>query len=710
MNAQCCTKLKHEGCSLKMAEYSAVGDKFTSPGFSPTKYVQDIVQNTRDIDSVLAEKQRVANLADETNNLLKKNVYKNYMQFIETAKEISYLESEMYQLSHMLTEQQNVMQSLLEISITDSKGPDTEENRNEKKEEDPRKNLSTLLEKVEGCTHILDVKDRYIIHNGEVSELDQDLNASKKIYVVLLTDSLLLADWLPNRRGPVQYRFQTSYELDNLAVVNMKDDHQTKNCFKILMFPHTRLFQCDSSAEKRTWMDVIEQTKQAKLAAKMLKRESALLDPKGSFLGEESSPFDEEDGEDVYNNEREAVLPDWLVELPENLDVCVAERDFEAAVSLVLRTREHFSMHPEAKALEEMKHRIDHRVKNLVDVLTSELQVSPGRSLQGGPRAARRAVGLLMKLGKSSQACELFLKHRCSILKYAMRQQKMEGATTPYVRRLCELFFSSILDTGNEFSQAFGNSNNCASALVVWCKEQLHAFVKQFSNHVFTTQVPLPVATECILIVRTHCEQLWEIGLDLCFVLEKLLRNDVERIITDSRDKALEAIKLRAAEDRWRPQNLQNRAGIQKLADDMSNLGVVDITAYVYDECWVSLTSGTIAFCKTFLNLLDDLFKLYTPVNRVLISDSIIATFRAQLRHVDASLGNRNFKGAATLIQKNALFLLDTLLPVAEQRCKAKVCQPLTFWTDLRQEFGSCTGEKPSYAKGVTKYPATAYL
>ncbi|CAN7941226.1 unnamed protein product [Ixodes pacificus] len=271
-----------------MAEYVAVGDKFTSPGFSPSNYVKDLVQNSVRIDAILSERQQIANLADETNNLLKKNVYKNYMQFIETAKEISYLESEMYQLSHMLTEQQNVMQSLLEISITDSKGSTNNVSTSEKKEEDPRRNISTLLEKVEGCTHILDVKDRHIVHSGEVNELKEDQSTSK-IYAVLLSDCLVLADWLPHRRGPVQYRFQVAYELDNLAVVNVSEDQKNTNSFKILMFPHTRLFQCETAAEKRTWMEIIEQTKQAKMAAVTLRRESALLDPKGSLLGDDSN-------------------------------------------------------------------------------------------------------------------------------------------------------------------------------------------------------------------------------------------------------------------------------------------------------------------------------------------------------------------------------------------------------------------------------------
>ncbi|XP_077533024.1 exocyst complex component Exo84 [Haemaphysalis longicornis] len=682
-----------------MAEYVAVGDKFTSPGFSPTNYVKNLVENSIRIDAILNERQHIANLADETNNLLKKNVYKNYMQFIETAKEISYLESEMYQLSHMLTEQQHIMETLQEISITECKGSTSNVSPAEKKDEDLKGGLSTLLEKVEGCSRLLDVQDRRLVRSGEMNELRGD-NVECKVYLVLLSDGLLIADYMPHRRGTIKYRFQMFYELDSLALVDIREDKINKNCFKILTFPQTRLFRCETGAEKRAWMEAIEQAKQAKMAEVSLKRESALLDPKGSLLSSDSNPFDEDEAEDLYECEGSSLLPDWLSELPEDLDVCVAERDFEAAVNLVLKTEEHFALYPKAKPLEEMRPRIDHRVKHLVDVLTDELHVSPGRSVQGGPRAARRAVSLLIKLGKSSQACALFLKHRSATLKHSMRQQKMEGSTTPYIQKLCELFFGSMVETGREFGQAFSSNNSCASAFVVWAKNQLQGFVKLFSNHVFTTQVSLSVATECIVAVRTHCDRLWEIGLDLSFFLEKLLKNDVERIITDSRDKALEAIKLRAAEDRWRPQNLYNKAGLQKLADDMNNVGISSIAPYVYDECWVSLSCNTVSFCKTFLNLLDDLLKLHTPVTRVLVLESLASTFRAHMRHVDASLGNKSFKSDAALIQSNASFLLETLLDVAEKRCDAKLPHLSQFWNELRQEFASCL---PSSTGTTTK-------
>ena len=43
------------------------------------------------------------------------------------------------------------------------------------------------------------------------------------------------------------------------------------------------------------------------------------------------------------------------------------------------------------------------RVRNLVDILQGELRVTPEKSLQGGPRAARRATNLLVRLNRSTQ-------------------------------------------------------------------------------------------------------------------------------------------------------------------------------------------------------------------------------------------------------------------------------------------------------------------
>ena len=60
------------------------------------------------------------------------------------------------------------------------------------------------------------------------------------------------------RRGPVRYKFQGLYELDNLAIVNIRDQGPVKNSFKVLMFPDSKIYQADSSKSKVLWMDDLQ--------------------------------------------------------------------------------------------------------------------------------------------------------------------------------------------------------------------------------------------------------------------------------------------------------------------------------------------------------------------------------------------------------------------------------------------------------------------
>lgn len=53
----------------------------------------------------------------------------------------------------------------------------------------------------------------------------------------------MVAAHIRRRKGPVRYRFQALYELDNMAVVEMKDSDAVSCGFKILMFPDSHLYQ-----------------------------------------------------------------------------------------------------------------------------------------------------------------------------------------------------------------------------------------------------------------------------------------------------------------------------------------------------------------------------------------------------------------------------------------------------------------------------------
>ncbi|CAG2257462.1 EXOC8 [Mytilus edulis] len=641
--------------------------------FDPDHFVSKQAENGE--DQLLIMKQKIQILSDETAHALKHNVYKNYSQFIETAKEIS---REMYQLSHILTEEKSLMSSMMEMSLVSDKAivEQPKEQTQENPEEDTRKNLAFLLEKVEGCSSVTEVPGRHLIHNGDLAELDaESFTQIQKVHAFLLNDSLMIATWLPNRRGPVRYRFQGLYELDSLAIVNVRDAGPIKNAFKILMFPDAKMYQADGAKAKRHWLDILEETKKAKASRDKQKKEAAILlaEQQAHTPEEERKSFPiEDDSETMVAIETDCLNADWIQELPEDLDMCIAQRDFEGAVDLVEKVNEHLKDCPKVPVVKEFRSRIDNRIKQLTEGLMGELQVSPERSLRGGPRAARRAVTQLIRLGKSAQACDLFLKNRSAIIKYNIRQLKFEGATTLYIRRLCDVFFPCLSETGKEFTKAFQDHYGCMSAFVVWAKEELEMCVNTFNRHVFGGKSTLTVISECVQTARQHCdEQLCSIGFDVSFVFEDTITPELERVVQENRDQMIEGIKYRGNDDKWRKMNHLKEKECSRFLEEMMSAGL-DLKPYVESDCFVALTMNTAQFAKICMTMTRDLLTLHTLELSPLITDTITEVFKAQLLHFEDSLKNPDFKTEHKFILKNAKYILETLMKKVEEQFKTR--------------------------------------
>ena len=115
-----------------------------------------------------------------------------------------------------------------------------------------RRKLYDLLERVEGCSHVTDVPTRFLLHDGALVEMDIAENtALHRVHGYLMNDGFMVATWLTNRRGPVRFKFSYLYELDSLAVVNVRDLGGLKHAFKLLVFPDARLFQCANGDAKQ---------------------------------------------------------------------------------------------------------------------------------------------------------------------------------------------------------------------------------------------------------------------------------------------------------------------------------------------------------------------------------------------------------------------------------------------------------------------------
>lgn len=86
--------------------------------------------------------------------------------------------------------------------------------------------------------------------------------------------------------------------------------------------------------------------------------------------------------------------------------------------------------------------------------------------------------------GQSTKACELFLKNRAAAVQTAIRQLRIEGATLLYIHKLCNNFFTSLLETAKEFEMDFAGNTGCYSAFVVWSRSAMRMFVDAFSKQV----------------------------------------------------------------------------------------------------------------------------------------------------------------------------------------------------------------------------------
>lgn len=48
----------------------------------------------------------------------------------------------------------------------------------------------------------------------------------------------------------MRYQYQALYELEGLAVINIRDLGPVKYAFKLMMFPDTRVLQCANAGDK----------------------------------------------------------------------------------------------------------------------------------------------------------------------------------------------------------------------------------------------------------------------------------------------------------------------------------------------------------------------------------------------------------------------------------------------------------------------------
>ena len=576
-------------------------------------------------------------------------------RFIETSREVSTLEAEMYRLSHYLHEEELLAQELQKMSIL----PASEGVEVQGVESSDRKSLASILETVEGCSSVTAVPGRFLVHSGPLMELDPESSEDvSDIFAFLLNDSLMITTQNKKIRGPILYKFQTLLELDNMAILSVPDSDTTRNAFRILLFPVSHTFRAASAAAKKQWMSLIEATKQ--------KHKISLMAPRPRQKGDtpKSTPVFEHHRETMNaEDSADSSKADWVKHVPENLDVFIAQREFEKAVSLVEQTRSFLKDCSDSHAHRDVRAKLGNRVSQLCNLLMKDLEASPGGSLRGGPRAARKAIDHLLRLGRAAQACDLFLKNHTLLIRHESKGIKMEGATSLYIAKLSKSFFSGLGTAADEFERAFTTNYGSYSAFVIWCMSELKDFCDTFREIVFS-QASLSTVTECVFAACQACDTLEQKGLSLKHALMSKLNSSLCQALNKAKDEVIATCTAKATAEKWEPMDFRkDSAQLSGLAREMENIGIADFKNLVVGGGIIDLSETTVMFCKLAFNYVTDTLRFYVPELYEVFVDCFCDFSRHIVVLYQDAFRKDEFLPVADFIHRNAAFTIGTVLP-----------------------------------------------
>jgi len=665
--------------------------KFSAPDFNAEDYVKGVLAKCDIYRTIYDQRNNIQQLGEETAVSLKKNVYRNYRQFIDTAKEISYLEAEMYQLSHLLTEQKSTLAEQISTDIFERpKGLPVQKDPEVEAYQEKKKNFLDNIKASKQLLNELAVKELFL--DGELTEFDPETYSPiQKIGAYLLTDNLLITS-LP---GDGKLTILNMFDLSDLAVVNVRDGQGVKNAFKVLYSLETRMFGAPSKDLKLAWLDQIERAKKnyRKGVPQLPIDSHNLVEVKeNEEESEEESEEDEEKKETEVKPELYSPIGypnllnvEWLIELPEDLDMCIAQRDFEGAVKLVEKVRMYLMDFPESSALAEVRRKIEIRVQQLEAALEKSLDNSSS-SRHVSLRSIRIYVLLLIRLGRAKLACELFLRNRGFEIKNSFKQLKMEGATVIYIQKLASVFFTAIIETGKEYMKNFPLNNNC-SAFIVWVHNELKYFSEKFSRQVFLRNCTLSSIGGCINIAITECKRLETIGIDLVFDLQHMLLKDIMSTIFDARDQLFERIKIRVAEDNWENCDYSGKpVELQSLKDDFAALDFIKFESYIKNDEVVILSSSTLIFSKAVLTFFEECVRLYTAEIHNVFMQCLSEIFKAQSIQFEMVLKDPVFKSKTHFVLLNAEFVYGRIFEMINKKVAKIVGHNSNVLTGIKDE------------------------
>jgi exocyst complex component 8 len=571
-------------------------EKFANENVNTEEYVKHLVKEMVAGSELNEFKSTLLQEKQKTKEALKEKVFENYSQFIETAREISHLESEMYQLSHILVDQRNLIEQIKEETLLDDQKTCIIDNTEVSDEQDQNKKaISIIKEALVGYEKNLDGK--LFIHEGSLIELDaNDYRPICRSHLFLFNDLLIIAKIKHDKK----LEFLCEYETKKLAVINIKELTGVKNAINIIYADaqknSSRIYQTINAAAKTEWIEKFDVAMKGSQMPPKVKSQAP--QPPKTLQKQRSSIETQSICSDITLSPTASTIeiyaPEWINSISEEIQAEIAQRHFEDSLILIQKCEDYMQKNPTFYNFAETQEKVKNFKIILSNVLLHELSIAECRDLQSVLRSSRRLLKLLVEMNKSREASAIFLKICTTAIRTSQRQARRNNL------QVSELFFCDLAQVASEFLRAFKSQAACTSALTVWSNDELQYFIQQLIKHYLTKGSNLDAVAKVVNNVREPCSELTKIGLDLNYYMEGLLRNTLEQLIEESKYRLIENVNR--TEEVWQPYNLLSKSNLRTLLKELSAIGI-DLTEHVTGDTWINLTQSTVNFCRHFLTV-----------------------------------------------------------------------------------------------------------
>ncbi|KAJ2993471.1 exocyst complex component exo84 [Globomyces sp. JEL0801] len=672
-------------------------NRLSDETFNVEIQIRTALQKLPNEDSIQQLHLQLADIKDITSQELRKNVFKNYNEFVIISKEITKLEGDMIAVKSVLSELKEVRDnfgSFGQVANTvavstplDNGMDDVDEDeiakqlaKEEIEKELKRTRLGNLYREIDGLQKSLpENPSRYLEHDGSQLRLTEINPANYKqkdvVYIHVLSDFIVVALWKKNMMsGKNRLVPDKLFGINEIAFIDMKDSPEMNFAFKIMKGSELYMYKAETLQEKKSVISVIIKVTGDLLTLKKMELESKKsaisMIPSPSLV---VAPIVEKENKKILKDNLSEADYRWLLELSDDLDVLIAHRDFDQAVLNVEKARQIMALCDNDTArLQFIRSSIEERITTLSEIVSIDLTSTSATKNQ-----IQADIDRLQRLGLGDHARDIYLTTRSQVIRHRLRQLHFNGDIVAYMFDYCDIFFRLIKNTCDWFGGSF-HDPSMASGFMKWIQIELDYFGKKFRKQIFGVDHEFHIIAECVITALDRCEELHSVGMNLTSTFENIINDDLMNAIEVHAVKCDKEIFHSVMKDNY------NRLDLNTEIFDSANIK--------FDECWqTSRGPRRFGFCGVQLFVLDmhyllKAFESYVTEEANDLSNKLceraLRSYFAQNKTLSAPLKHQS---RALRQLQNGLHHIDLVVEVRDARI------PLT---SINTEFDNILGRR----------------